>query len=231
MKAPGSVPATIKALSNTTFVTEVTAPSLAVLIPLLHRGLNDRSMDVQRRTVVIVENVCKLVRDPAIAAKYLAPLLDGVTKIMESASFPEVRAFATSAHKTLIAAGAAMKIEEAPRDVDTEAAAVELLILPLLPPSLLTPSPNDPASPDTPSHPALSHTVKFVSRYVAELVSRNAFTSSDHPKWIRCYGVFLAGWLPGGGSAKSQELAEEARKHFLAIELVSSCLRAYAYCP
>lgn len=29
-------------MSNTTFVAEVTAPSLAVLVPLLSRALNDR---------------------------------------------------------------------------------------------------------------------------------------------------------------------------------------------
>jgi elongation factor 3 len=84
------VPNTIKALSNTTFVAEVTAPSLAILVPLLNRGLNERSLETQRRTVVITENVVKLVRDPAVAAKYLSTLVDGVEKIMTSASFPEV---------------------------------------------------------------------------------------------------------------------------------------------
>jgi len=84
------VPNTIKALSNTTFVAEVTAPSLAILVPLLGRGLNERSLETQRRTVVILENVVKLVRDPAVAVKYLSSLLEGVEKIMTTASFPEV---------------------------------------------------------------------------------------------------------------------------------------------
>ncbi len=43
MIQPDSVPACIKALSNTTFVAEVTSPALAVLVPLLLRALNDRS--------------------------------------------------------------------------------------------------------------------------------------------------------------------------------------------
>src|SRR6267154_984932 len=50
MSNPDAAPACIKALSSTTFVAEVTAPALAVLVPLLLRALNDRSMEVQRRT-------------------------------------------------------------------------------------------------------------------------------------------------------------------------------------
>lgn len=90
MSNPDTVPACIKALSSTTFVAEVTAPALAVLVPLLIRALNDRSMEVQRRTVVVVDNLVKLVRNPQVAARYLSPLVDGVKKIADSAAFPEV---------------------------------------------------------------------------------------------------------------------------------------------
>ncbi len=91
MSNPDSVPQCIKAMSNTTFVAEVTAPALAVLVPLLIRALNDRSMEVQRRTVVVVDNLVKLVRDPNVAATYLSPLVEGVEKIAKGAAFPEVR--------------------------------------------------------------------------------------------------------------------------------------------
>lgn len=90
MSDPDSVPACIKALSSTTFVAEVTAPALAVLVPLMLRALNDRSMEVQRRTVVVVENLVKLVRNPVVAATYLSPLVEGVQRIATSAAFPEV---------------------------------------------------------------------------------------------------------------------------------------------
>jgi elongation factor 3 len=83
----------MKALSSTTFVAEVTAPALAVLVPLLIRALNDRSMEVQRRTVVVVDNLVKLVRDSNVAATYLSPLVEGVHKIAKGAAFPEVRSF------------------------------------------------------------------------------------------------------------------------------------------
>ena len=90
MSNPDSVPACIKSLSSTTFVAEVTSPALAVLVPLLIRALNDRSMEVQRRTVVVIDNLVKLVRDPNVAARYLSPLVEGVSKIAKRAAFPEV---------------------------------------------------------------------------------------------------------------------------------------------
>lgn len=90
MSNPSSVPICMKALSSTTFVAEVTAPALAVVVPLLTRALNDRSMEVQRRTVVVIDNLVKLVRNPKVAAEYLSGLVDGVEKIMNGAAFPEV---------------------------------------------------------------------------------------------------------------------------------------------
>lgn len=90
MSNPDNVPACIKSLSSQTFVAEVTAPALAVLVPLLLRALNDRSMEVQRRTVVVVDNLVKLVRDQNVAAIYLSPLVEGVDKIAKGAAFPEV---------------------------------------------------------------------------------------------------------------------------------------------
>ena len=80
MSNPSSVPACMKALSSTTFVAEVTAPALAVVVPLLLRALNDRSMEVQRRTVVVIDNLVKLVRDPAVAARYLSTLVERMSE-------------------------------------------------------------------------------------------------------------------------------------------------------
>jgi elongation factor 3 len=90
MSDPTSVPLCIKSLSNTTFVAEVKAPALAVLVPLLTRALSDRSMEVQRRAVVVIDNLVKLVRDPVVAATYLGALVAGVDKIAKGAAFPEV---------------------------------------------------------------------------------------------------------------------------------------------
>jgi elongation factor 3 len=91
MADPGQVPEAMKALSSTTFIAEVTAPALVVLAPMLIRALNERSMEVQRRAVVVIDNLVKLVRDRRVAATYLSGLFPGVVKIKDGASFPEVK--------------------------------------------------------------------------------------------------------------------------------------------
>ncbi|PWN29414.1 hypothetical protein BDZ90DRAFT_108468 [Jaminaea rosea] len=118
MRAPDTVSATVKKLSSTTFVAEVTGPALAVMVPLLVRALGERNQTVQRQTVVVVDNLCKLVRDPHEAAKFLPALTPGVERIEKGASFPEVREYARRAVETLQAAtkavGAAKASDEDP---------------------------------------------------------------------------------------------------------------------
>ncbi|KAK4982168.1 [NU+] prion formation protein 1, partial [Elasticomyces elasticus] len=83
----------IHGLSQTTFVAIVTSPVLALLTPLLERSLNtpQTSQEVLRQTVVVVENLTKLVHDPIEARTFLPRLQPGVKKVYESASLPEVR--------------------------------------------------------------------------------------------------------------------------------------------
>ncbi|SPO28953.1 probable mrna export factor elf1 [Ustilago trichophora] len=116
MAQPDAVPECIKKLSGTTFVAEVTGPALAVMVPLLARALNERSQNVQRQAVVVVDNLCKLVRDPHEAAKFLPELTPGVERIEKGASFPEVREHAKSALDTLTAATAAVGASAATED-------------------------------------------------------------------------------------------------------------------
>ncbi|SPC61735.1 probable mrna export factor elf1 [Ustilago sp. UG-2017b] len=133
MAQPDAVPECIKKLSGTTFVAEVTGPALAVMVPLLSRALNERSQNVQRQTVVVVDNLCKLVRDPYEAAKFLPELTPGVERIYKGASFPEVREHAKSALVTLTAATAAVganAVTEDPKKVFDQhrAAALDAVI-------------------------------------------------------------------------------------------------------
>ena len=89
----------IHALSQTTFVAIVTSPVLALLTPLLERALNDptTSQEVLRQTVVVVENLTKLVHDPIEARAFLPKLRPGVQRVNDRASLPEVRELATRA--------------------------------------------------------------------------------------------------------------------------------------
>ena len=227
MQDPASVAACIKALSSTTFVAEVTAPALAVLAPLLIRALNDRSMDVQRRTVVVVDNLVKLVRDPVVAATYLNPLVEGVEKIAKGAAFPEVRAFAETALDTLHKAGASKDGPPPPqRDIATESASVYSTLLTLLPQDLVLLSASQPNGPHTPRHPLLASALQFSSALVADLVYKRRF--SDVEAWKRCLGVYLSGWFPQG-SDEGMTICDQIRKHFLAVDKVSiPCKLAHA---
>ena len=89
----------IHALSQTTFVAIVTSPVLALLTPLLERSLNTptTSQEVLRQTVVVVENLTKLVHDPIEARAFLPKLKPGVQAVKDRASLPEVRELATRA--------------------------------------------------------------------------------------------------------------------------------------
>ncbi|KAI1211888.1 prion formation protein [Annulohypoxylon truncatum] len=89
----------IHALSQTTFVAEVTSPVLALLTPFLERTLNNptTAQEVLRQTVVITENLTKLVHDPIEARTFLPKLQPGVKSVVGRAPLPEVREIATRA--------------------------------------------------------------------------------------------------------------------------------------
>ncbi|CAM1501822.1 Fc.00g038060.m01.CDS01 [Cosmosporella sp. VM-42] len=93
----------IHALSQTTFVAIVTSPVLALLTPFLERSLNTptTAQEVLRQTVVIVENLTKLVHDPIEARTFLPKLIPGVKGVCDRASLPEVREIAERALATM----------------------------------------------------------------------------------------------------------------------------------
>ena len=77
---PENVPETVHLLGATTFVTDVHGPTLAIMVPLLDRGLAERETAIKRKSAVIVDNMCKLVEDLQIVAPFLPKLMPGSTK-------------------------------------------------------------------------------------------------------------------------------------------------------
>ena len=108
MAHPDAVPACVQKLGSTTFVQDMSGPALAVMIPLLVRALNERSTSVLRPTSIIIDNLCKLVKNPADAGQFLPQLLPGLDKIIETAAIPEVRTLASTAKQTLEKVGGAV---------------------------------------------------------------------------------------------------------------------------
>lgn len=100
---PKKVQECIKTLSHVTFVAEVTEPALSFLVPILNRALNNTSLsqDSLRQTVIVTENLTRLVHDPREIKAFIPQLLPGVKKVVDTATQPEVRELAAKALKVL----------------------------------------------------------------------------------------------------------------------------------
>ncbi|CAM1511013.1 Fc.00g085260.m01.CDS01 [Cosmosporella sp. VM-42] len=98
---PENVPETVHLLGATTFVTEVQEPTLALMVPLLDRGLAERDTGIKRKAAVIVDNMCKLVDDPNIVAPFLPKMMPGLQKNYDNLADPEAREKTKQALDTL----------------------------------------------------------------------------------------------------------------------------------
>ncbi|KAF8668382.1 Chromo (CHRromatin Organization MOdifier) domain [Rhizoctonia solani] len=235
MESPANVPATIKAMSNTTFVAEVTAPSLAVLVPLLSRALNDRSPETLRRASIVTTNIVKLVRDPAVAAQYLGPLSDAVHRVASGASFPEVRAFAKEAEGVLKAAGGDVKTNGAKENKVSDGLDDDVLvtIVAKMPEGYLRRPKFELPGQKVQLHPAQRKCLLFAAELGAELVRAGRVRAYDAEQavWGRCVGAYIAGWIRvdhevngTGSDAKAEgkgdgwEIAQAVRSHYWDLE-------------
>ncbi|KAF8392110.1 hypothetical protein HHK36_022452 [Tetracentron sinense] len=88
-------------LLQTTFVNSIDAPSLALLVPIVHRGLRERSADTKKKAAQIAGNMCSLVTDSKDMIPYMGLLLPEVKKVL-SDPIPEVRSVAARALGSLI---------------------------------------------------------------------------------------------------------------------------------
>lgn len=129
---PENVPETVHLLGATTFVSDVTGPTLAIMVPLLDRGLVERETAIKRKSAVIVDNMCKLVEDPQIVAPFLPKLMPRLQKNFETLADPEAREKTEQALETLTRVGDVKdgKIPEISTagDIDTVAAILKEII-------------------------------------------------------------------------------------------------------
>lgn len=95
------VPKTIVLLSATTFVSEVTAPTISLIAPLLIRGLDERPTATKRKVCVIADNMSKLVDSEYTVRPFLPQLLPRLIKTGETIADPEARAVCNRAIATL----------------------------------------------------------------------------------------------------------------------------------
>merc|ERR1719464_2299243 len=91
----------VEKLAGCIFVQNVETPALAAMLPVLSRGLNDKAEEVVRTCCQIVDNMCKVVEDPAEVLPVLPRLEPLVKAATEKISDPEARGKAERALKTL----------------------------------------------------------------------------------------------------------------------------------
>jgi len=88
---PKEVPEIMHKMAGVTFVQSVESPALAMVVPLLLRGLREKSTATKRQSAVIINNMSKLVDNPLDAAPFLPLLLPELEKNAGSISDPEAR--------------------------------------------------------------------------------------------------------------------------------------------
>merc|ERR1719472_137057 len=100
-EAAKNVAECVEELAGCIFVQNVEAPALAVITPVLVRGLNERSEAVKRRCCVIVDNMCKLIDDPREGTPLMAEVRTLVAKSAESISDPDARELAIKCNNSI----------------------------------------------------------------------------------------------------------------------------------
>jgi len=116
-------------LVGTTYVSAVDEPTLALIMPVLYRGLRVKgNVQMVRKSAVVVDTMFKLVNNPKDIQNFAPTLIKELSKLIEEISMPEVRAKCEEALNTVkvtLGEYAEVKIECAP--IDVEAVLAEIL--------------------------------------------------------------------------------------------------------
>ena len=99
---PKEVPEIMHEMAGVTFVQSVECPALAMVVPLLLRGLREKSIATKRQSAVIINNMSKLVDNPLDAAPFLPLLLPALETNAISIADPEARGVTEKAVEQLM---------------------------------------------------------------------------------------------------------------------------------
>merc|ERR1719281_148555 len=102
----------VEKLAGCIFVQNVETPALAIMLPVLSRGLNDKSEEVKRTCCQIVDNMCKVVEDPSAVVPVMPRLEPLVRAATEKIADPEARGMAEKAYKTLVKSAEGAEVKE-----------------------------------------------------------------------------------------------------------------------
>jgi len=94
---PDEVPEIMHNLAGVTFVQSVESPALAMVVPLLIKGLKAKATATRRQSAVIIDNMSKLVDDPVDSEPFLPLLMPALERAADAMSDPEARSIAERA--------------------------------------------------------------------------------------------------------------------------------------
>jgi len=86
----------LEKLIETEFLHAIDAPSLALIVPVLHRGLRDRAANTKRFGALIAGNICTMINDPRDFVPYLPTLLPDLKLVLVD-PIPDCRSTAAKA--------------------------------------------------------------------------------------------------------------------------------------
>ena len=158
--------------------------------------------------VILVSNLFKLVRSCDLAALHAPAVLPGIARIIESAAFPEIRAFALesqTAVQTAIEGAAVPAIDHLTEALVDEKAAFKELV------SMIQKETGE--KPDDFFQVALAS----VAYSISQMVRKRAF---DEAQWKGTYvGPYLQSFI---GKPLADSISIELRKRWMEIERVRS---------
>jgi len=88
--------AALEALIETEFLHAIDAPSLALIVPILHRGLRDRAATTKRYGALITGNICTMINDSRDFVPYIPTLMPDLKSSLLD-PIPDVRSIAAKA--------------------------------------------------------------------------------------------------------------------------------------
>jgi HEAT repeat protein len=80
----------LQALIQTEFLHAIDAPSLALILPIVQRGLRDRAATTKRFSALIAGNICTMINDPRDFLPYLPALIQSIKAALQD-PIPDVR--------------------------------------------------------------------------------------------------------------------------------------------
>jgi elongation factor 3 len=98
---PEQTAETVHKLAGVVFVQDIDASALALMSPLLKRGLDVPTTSIKRNCARIVENMAKLCDDPYEVAPFVPLLLPALARAKDEVSDPECRDVCAKAHAQL----------------------------------------------------------------------------------------------------------------------------------